>query len=488
MEPLLKAQSAPPSFRRALGLLDGILLVSGVMIGSGIFIVSADISRTVGGAGWMMLVWLIGGFMTIVAAVSYGELSGMYPRAGGQYVYLREAYNPLIGFLYGWSFFTVIETGTIAAVGVAFAKYTAYIFPSLGEEHKLFTAGSFSISVAQVVAILMIVLLSYINTKGIRNGKIIQGIFTAAKILALVALIVFGFFLGARSGIWHLNWSDAWHGFHYDEIKAAGRVTGYTGPVSTRGIELAALIGVAMVGSLFSSDAWNSVTFIAAEIKNPKKNIGLSLFFGTLIVTVIYILCNLVYMAVLPMHDIAFAGSDRVAAAASWFIFGKYGAIVIAVMIMVSTFGCVNGLVLSGARVYYTMAEDGLFFKRTANLNRQGVPAYGLWIQCIWASLLCLSGRYNDLLNYVIFVVLIFYVLTIVGIYRLRKKYPDAERPYKAFGYPVLPAIYILLAILICVSLLLYRPAYTWPGLIIVLLGIPIYYFVLNRSKSKPIP
>lgn len=477
-----KAESSG-SFLSALGLFDGVMLVSGVMIGSGIFITSADIARTVGGAGWMLVVWLIGGFMTITAAVSYGELSAMYPKAGGQYVYLREAYNPLIAFLYGWAFFAVIETGTIAAVAVAFAKYTAYILPQLGEDKILFSMQGFSVSVAQVVAILIIVILSYINSKGIRNGKIIQGVFTCAKILALALLIGFGFFLGARSGIWSENWAHAWRGFHYDEL--TGSAAGYTQAIASHGMELIALVGVAMVGSLFSSDAWNSVTFIAAEMKNPRRNVGLSLFLGTLLVTIIYVLCNLVYMSVLSMHDIAFAKADRVAATASYYIFGASGAVIIAVMIMVSTFGCNNGLILSGARVYYTMAQDGLFFKRTARLNKHGVPAYGLWIQCIWASVLCLSGRYNDLLNYIIFVVLIFYVLTIAGIYILRKKYPDAKRPYRAAGYPVLPAIYIVLAFVICLALLVYRPTYTWPGLIIVLIGIPLYFLFLRSGSGK---
>ncbi|HUX83758.1 MAG TPA: amino acid permease [Chitinophagaceae bacterium] len=463
------------SFRRSLGLLDGILLVSGVMIGSGIFLVSAEISRTVGSAGLMMLVWVIGGLMTIAAAVSYGELSGMFPRAGGQYVYLREAFNPLIGFLFGWSFFAVIETGTIAAVAVAFAKYAAFIYPSLGEEHKILTLGSFSISVAQVIAIGLVLLLSYINTRGIQSGKWIQAIFTTAKILSLVILILFGFLIGAKAGIWHSNWMNAWSGFHYQ---------GMGNKVPLHGLELVAFIGVAMVGSLFSSDAWNSVTFIAAEIRRPERNIGLSLLFGTLIVTVIYILCNLVYLAVLPMHSIATAPADRVAASASLFIFGKGGALLIALMIMVSTFGCVNGLVLSGARVYYTMACDGLFFKKTSRLNGKGVPAYGIWIQCAWAAILCFSGKYNDLLTYVIFVVLIFYALTIAGIFRLRRFKPDIPRPYKAFGYPWIPGIYILFASAICVSLFIFKPANTWPGLVIVLLGIPLYYFL--RRSHKP--
>lgn len=481
MDPGTKAH--PGTFRRSLGLLDGILLVSGVMIGSGIFIVSADISRTVGSAGLLMLVWVLGGFMTVTAAVSYGELSAMFPKAGGQYVYLREAYNPLIGFLFGWSFFLVIETGTIAAVAVAFAKYTAFLLPALGEDHRILELGGFSVSVAQSVAILLIVGLSYINTRGIRSGKVIQAFFTTAKILALAALIVFGIILGARAGFWHANWIGAWKGFHYRRIQNGLMQNAYSAPIPIKGWQLLGMLGVAMVGSLFSSDAWNSVTFIAGEIRNPQRNIGLSLFFGTLIVTVIYILCNMVYLSVLPLHSIAFAPADRVAASASQQIFGGMGTALIAGMIMVSTFGCVNGLVLSGARVYYTMAQDGLFFRRTSRLNEAGVPSFGLWIQCVWASILCLSGRYSDLLNYVIFVVLIFYVLTIWGIFRLRKNRPELPRPYRAFGYPVLPALYMILALAICLSLLRYQPEYTWPGLIIVLIGIPVYYLILRKSK-----
>lgn len=479
--PLIKSQS-DSSFKRSLGLFDGVMLVSGVMIGSGIFLTSAEISRTVGGAGWMMLVWIIGGFMTIIGAMSYGELSALYPRAGGQYVFLREAYNPLIGFLYGWAYFIVIECGTIAAVAVAFAKYLAFIVPGLSETHYLLSIGSFHVSIAQVIAISLIILLSFINTKGINKGRLIQGIFTVAKILGLALLIIFG--LGAiRSGILSANWADAWKGFHYDTIRTGSASVTFSQAISTHGIELIGLIGVAMVGSLFSSDAWNSVTMIASEVKNPKRNVARSLFLGTLLVTVIYILCNLVYISVLSIHDIAFAPADRVAASASYYIFGSTGAIIIAVIIMVSTFGCNNGLILSGARVYYTMAEDKLFFSKTARLNKHGVPEHGIWMQCIWASLLCLSGTYSDLLNYIIFVVLIFYVLSIAGIFILRKKYPDAERSYKAPGYPFLPALYIVLAIAICMALLVYRPLYTWPGLILVVLGIPLYYFLL---KNKP--
>jgi APA family basic amino acid/polyamine antiporter len=473
------------SFKRSLGVFDGVMLVSGSMIGSGIFLTSAEISRTVGGAGWMLLVWIIGGFMTIVGALSYGELSSLYPKVGGQYVFLREIYNPLVAFLYGWAFFTVIECGTIAAVAVAFAKYLAYIFPGVGEDHYLLTLGGFHVSIAQVVAIALIVVLSYVNTKGINKGRLIQGIFTVAKILALGLVIVCGLW-AIRSGVLSANWADAWKGFHYDTIRTGSTSVSFTEAISMHGTELIGLLGVAMVGSLFSSDAWNSVTLIASEVKNPRRNVARSLFFGTLVVTIIYILINVVYVSVLPMKDIAFAPADRVAASASYFIFGEAGAVLIAVMIMISTFGCNNGLILSGARVYYTMAEDRLFFPKTAKLNAHGVPEYGIWIQCIWASLLCLSGTYSDLLNYIIFVVLLFYIMSIAGIYILRRRNPDAERTYRAPGYPVLPAVYILLAAVICISLLIYRPLYTWPGLGLVIIGIPLYYILARKNKNRP--
>ena len=476
------AASSEQGFKRNVSLFDGIMLVSGVMIGSGIFLTSAEISRTVGGMGWVLLVWLLGGFMTIVGAMSYGELSALYPKAGGQYVYLREAYNPLVGFLYGWAYFAVIECGTIAAVAVAFAKYLAFIIPGLGEDNILFSAGFLDISVAQLIAIASIVVLSYINTQGINKGRIIQSAFTVAKVLALICLIGFG--LGAvRSGVLLVNWSNAWEGFHYN-LTRQGTGNSYSDALPIGGIELVGLIGVAMVGSLFSSDAWNSVTSIASEVKNPKKNVAKSLFLGTLLVTVVYFLCNFVYVGVLPMKEIAFAPADRVAASAALYIFGGTGAVVIAVMILVSTFGCNNGLILSGARVYYTMARDGLFFPKTGRLNKHGVPAYAIWIQCIWASILCLSGRYSDLLNYIIFVVLLFYILTIIGIYILRVKQPGLERIYKAPGYPILPAIYIFMAAVVCVSLFILRPYYTWPGLILVIIGIPLYYLMKRKYRK----
>lgn len=476
------------SFKPTLGLLDATMIVAGSMIGSGIFIVSSDIARNVGSAGWLIFVWLLTGFMTLTAALSYGELSAMYPKAGGQYVYLKEAYNPLIGFLYGWSFFAVIQTGTIAAVGVAFSKFAAYIFPSLSEKRILLDLGYFQISSAQLVAILVVVILSYINTRGVKEGKLIQTTFTLAKLLALFGLIIFGFLIGAKAGIWEANWADAWSFGKLAKTEAGDEIV-YVGETVKKTFYenwpvIIGALSAAMVGSVFSSDAWNNVTFIAGEIKRPEKNIGLSLFLGTLIVTIIYVSANLMYTAVLPINEIAFAQDDRVAVAASQNIFGSVGTIVIALMIMVSTFGCNNGLILSGARVYYTMAKDGLFFSSVGRLNKNGVPAKALWIQCAWASLLCLSGKYGDLLDYVVFVVLIFYVLTIIGIFKLRRSNPDAHRPYKAFGYPILPALYILLATAMCFALLYTKPKFASFGLLIVLIGIPIYYLAVARKSE----
>jgi APA family basic amino acid/polyamine antiporter len=471
------------SFKPTLGLLDATMLVAGSMIGSGIFIVSADITRNVGSAGWLIAVWLLTGFMTLTAALSYGELSAMFPKAGGQYVYLKESYNKLTGFLYGWSFFSVIQTGTIAAVGVAFCKFAAYFFPFLemNESDILFLIGPFKIYPAQFVSIFIIILLTYINTKGVQGGKMIQTVFTVTKLLSLFGLIVFGFILGAKAEVWNSNWTDAW------TMKSMTKGTGELSAsiiAPVLGAGALGAIAASMVGSIFSSDAWNNVTFIAGEIKNPQKNIGLSLFLGTLIVTLIYVSANLMYLSVLPLDQIAFAESDRVAVTASKIIFGGIGTYIIAAMIMVSTFGCNNGLILAGARVYYTMAQDGLFFKKAGTLNKNAVPAWALWSQCIVASLLCLSGRYGDLLDMVSFIVVIFYVLTIAGIFILRKTRPDLPRPYKAFGYPVLPAIYMLMGISFCVLLIIYKPQFTWPGLIITLLGIPLYYIAVRNAKK----
>jgi basic amino acid/polyamine antiporter, APA family len=466
-------------FQRSLTLLDGALLVIGSMIGSGIFIVSAGIAQAVGSAGWLIVVWLISGFITLTAALSYGELSGMYPHAGGQYVYLREAFGKLYGFLYGWSFFAVIQTGTIAAVGVAFGKFAGYLNPQLGDEHILMGAATgFHISAAQLIGIFIIVFLTFLNTLGVKSGKWIQFVFTFAKIAAMAALIIFGFIFFKDHNTWHINWQDAWMG------KAIGGDALVITHESLSGGALIVALCTAMVGALFSSDAWNSVTFIAGEIKRPERNIGLSLFIGTLVVTLLYVSMNFMYLNVMSVSEIAHAPSERVATAAALKIFGSDGAKIIALLIMVSTFGCNNGLILSGARVYYTMAKDGLFLPAAKTLNSKGVPGKALWMQCFWACVLCLSGKYGDLLDFIIFTVLIFYILTIGGIFKLRRTNPDHPRPYKAFGYPVIPAIYIALASFICIVLLKYKPNYTWPGLIIVLAGLPVYY-LLNRRAAK---
>ncbi|MBM3444051.1 MAG: amino acid permease [Bacteroidetes bacterium] len=468
------------AFKPSLGLLDATMIVAGSMIGSGIFIVSADIVRHVGSPGWLIAVWAITGFMTLSAALSYGELSGMFPKAGGQYVYLKEAYNPLIGFLYGWSFFSVIQTGTIAAVGVAFAKFAGYFIPSLNmvDENALLNLGFVKIYPAQLLAIFLVILLTYINTKGIREGKLIQTTFTVSKLLALFGLIVCGFLFVDLN-----HWSDNWSkGFISQSaiIDANGNITWN----AIGGITLLGAIAASMTGSIFSSDAWNNVTFIAGEIKNPKRNIGLSLFLGTLLVTLIYVATNLMYLYVIPFDKIAQPEEDRLAVAAASIIFGAAGRSIIAILIMVSTFGCLNGLVLAGARVYYTMAQDGLFFKKAGVLNQNAVPQWALWSQAVVGSILCLSGKYGQLLDMVSFVVVIFYVLTIIGIFILRRKRPDVERPYKAFGYPLLPLVYIAMGLTFCGLLIVFKPEYTWPGLIITLLGIPLYFFALKTNRS----
>lgn len=455
-------------FKRELKLLDGIMLVIGSMIGSGIFIVSAAMTLQVGSSGWLILAWVLSGIITVIAAVSYGELSGMFPKAGGQYVYLKEAYNKLIAFLYGWSFFAVIQTGTIAAVGVAFAKFTAYIYPPFSDQNILWEIGSFKLNAAQLVSIGTIILLTYFNSRGVKNGKRLQTFFTFIKIASLIGLIVLGFVLAAKADVWNANWENAWSAQTYDTTTQSWLPIG--------GTVLLSALAASMVGSLFSSDAWNGVTFISGEIQYPKRNVGLSLFLGTFIVTIIYILANLMYLAVMPLEAMAFAPSERVAVAASEFIFGETGTYIIAIMIMISTFACNNGLIMAGARVYYAMAKDRLFFRKAEKLNGYNVPGWGLWIQCIWASVLCLTGKYGDLLDYVMIIVIIFYILTIAGIFILRKKMPNAERPYKAFGYPILPAIYIVLASLICMALLIDKTSTCGWGVLIMLTGIPIYY------------
>lgn len=469
----MKQEENAKQFKRELNLLDATLLVVGSMVGSGIFIVSADIARHTGSAGWLILVWIIGGFMTLTAALSYGELSGMYPKAGGQYVYLKEAYNPLTAFIYGWSLFAVIQTGTIAAVGVSFYKFLAYFVPGVSEDIVLFSIGSFKVSPAQILAIGLIFILTYINTKGVKSGKWIQLVFTLTKIASIAGLIIFGF-IYFKADVVRINWSDA---FQLKKILPDGSSLSYHNLPAFGGA-----IASALVGAIMSYEAWNNVTFVAGEINNPKRNIGLSLLLGTLLVTLIYVLLNLMFTMVLPLTEIATPEKDRVGIAASQAIFGSNGTAIIALLIMVATFGCNNGLILAGARVYYSMAKDGLFFKKTAKLNQHAVPAYALWIQFVMASILCLSGQYGDLLDMITFIAVLFYVLTIIGIYILRVKKPDLERPYKAIGYPVLPAIYIVLGLSFCVLLIIYKPYFTWPGLIIALIGIPLYY--LNKRQQ----
>ena len=464
-------------FKSSLGLMDATMLVAGSMIGSGIFIVSADIARNTGSVGWLMLVWAITGFMTLTAALSYGELSAMFPKAGGQYIYLREAYNPLVSFVFGWTFFTVIQTATIAAVGVAFAKFTAFLLPQLDEDVILFDLGFLQISAAQLVAIAVILLLTAVNTRGVNSGKAVQTSITVVKIVSLLGLILFGLF-AFNSDVWQSNWlsGDVWN---LRRLNADGSLADYT--------TFAALgaIAAGMVGAIFSSDSWHASSSVAGEIKNPGRNVGLSLALGTIIVTVVYLLTNLMYTGVLTMEQMASADKDRVAMAAAQEIFGPIGITVIAIMIMVSTFGCNNGLIMAGARVYYSMAEDGLFFKKVGLLNKAAVPGVALWLQCIIASLWCLSGKYGDLLDMISSVVVIFYVLAIIGIFRLRKSRPDIPRPYKAFGYPVLPMIYIVMGIAFIVLMAVYKPTYTWSGIIIAAIGIPVYYMIRKKPVLK---
>jgi APA family basic amino acid/polyamine antiporter len=457
-------------FKRSLGLVDAVMLVSGSMIGSGIFIVSAGMMRDLGSAAWMITAWVVAGLLTIMAALSYGELSGMMPKAGGQYVYIQRAFGKVPAFMYGWTVFTVIQTGVIAAVAVAFAKFTAVFFPALSVDNILFDLGLFKVSAAQLFAIASIVLLTWFNSRGVQNGKWLQTIFTSAKIMALLALIILGLLVAGRTGVLGANFSGGWNAFStvFDK-SGASTITPLTG------IAMISALGLAMVGSLFSSDAWNNVTFIAGEIKEPQRNLPLSLFFGTLIVTVLYILANVVYLGLLPAHDIMTAANDRVGTAAASMIFGDAAVAIMAALIMVSTFGCNNGCILAGGRLYYAMAKDGLFFHKAGTLNNSSVPGFALWIQCIWASVLCLSGTYGALLNYVTFASLLFYIVTIAGLFRLRSKEPDAPRPYRAFGYPWLPAAYIICAALFCVNLLIRTPVEAGAGLGIVLLGGLVY-------------
>ena len=484
------------TFVRGLGLLDSTMLVAGSMIGSGIFIVSSIIARQVGSPGWLLVVWIVTGILTLMAALSYGELAAMMPKAGGQYVYLREAFSPLWGFLYGWTLFLVIQTGTIAAVAVGFARYMGVLVPGISESKYLiapirFGGYALSLSTAQLVGLAMIALLTFMNTRGLKVGKLVQNVFTTAKTGALIALILLGIIVGLNSGVGAANFSNFWS--LREGLQDVGE--GLTA-ATTFGLFVA--ICVAQTNSLFSADAWNNITFTAGEVINPRRNVPLSLALGTFLVIGLYLLANVAYLAALPFAAIQNAPSDRVASETANVIFPGTGATIMAVAIMISTFGCNNGLILAGARAYYAMARDGLFFRRVGELNEYHVPAWGLIIQGIWAGVLVLprtvktdatgavtgyGNLYGNLLDYVISAALIFYILTIFGIYLLRKKRPDAERPYKAFGYPVVPALYIIGASVILGVLFVYQTATTWPGLMIVLAGVPVYFL---WRKSDP--
>ena len=510
--PAVETNTAPPerTFRQGLGLVDSTMLVAGSMIGSGIFIVSADIARQVGSAGWLLAVWLVTGVLTVSAALCYGELAAMMPRAGGKYVYLREAYGPLWGFLYGWTFFLVIQTGIIAAVAVAFARFfgvvapaispTAWIVPPINVSANY----AVSLSTQQCAAMLIIILLSFINSRGLQIGRLIQNFFTSAKTLALLGLVLIGLLLAHNPAAIKANFSDLWTPRGVTPVSAD---LPFVPSVSATAGAFGLLVAfcVAQVGSLFSSDAWYNVTFTAAEVKNPRRQIPIALAAGTGLVTMLYLLANLSYLCLLPLDQIQNAPDDRVATAAIEPVFSGAGPAIMAVAIMVSTFGCNNGLILAGARVYYAMARDGLFFRAASRLNDRGVPGFGLGLQCLWACLLVLprtrlhdglgapkldpltgaevyGNLYSNLLDYVVFAVLIFYVLTIFSLFVLRRKRPDAPRPYRAIGYPVVPALYIASASLILLVLLLYRTQTTWPGLLIVLAGVPAYLLWHRRG------
>jgi APA family basic amino acid/polyamine antiporter len=475
--------------KRSLNLFDTTLLVAGSMIGSGIFIVSADIARVVGSAGWLLVVWILSGVITLFAALSYGELAGMMPQAGGQFVYIKKAFGDLTAFVYGWTVFLVIQTGVIAAVAVAFAKFTGVFIPFFEEGNVMFQILNLKITSAQLLAIFIIALLTFINTRGIENGKAIQRIFTSAKLIALSALIIVGIYYGFHTDVFSQNMSHAW-----DAKQLNIDVTIPGGFTSLSGMSLATALGLAMIGSLFSSDAWNNVTFIAGEVEKPQRNIPLGLFLGVSIVTLIYVLANVSYLCLLPLQGttngatvmeqgIMFAQKDRVGTAALFVMFGDVAKYLMAALIMVSTFGCNNGLILAGSRLFQSMAKDGLFFKNAEKLNKFNVPSNAMIFQAIWASLLCLSGSYGDLLDYCTFSSLIFYIITIAGLFVLRKKMPHAERPYKAFGYPIIPALYIILTTLVCVDLLVYKTFNCGMGLLIITLGIPVY-FMFKRTKN----
>ncbi len=509
-----QSDGGAPQFQQRLGLFDATMLVAGSMIGSGIFLVSADIARDVGSTGWLMLVWLLTGVITIIGALSYAELAAMMPHAGGQYVYLRESFGSLWGFLYGWTVFLVIQPGSIAAVAVAFAKYLGVLVPSLGTDQILvrvsninfaikgtlpwmsepltfFERTEFTISSGQLVAVGVIVFLTWLNNLGVEHGRWIQNVFTIAKTIGLVMLIGLGLTVAVQPAVMTANWSNLWDGIETTPRFAAVQKLTSVGPTLTAWM----VIGAAMVGSLFSADAWNNVTFTAGETRNPRRNIPLSLVIGTVLVIGLYMLANVAYLAALPIQGdaagatplergIAFAKDDRVATAVLEQVSPSLGVPAMAVAIMISTFGCVNGMILMGARLYYAMAKDGLFFKPCGELNFRGVPTIGLLLQAAWAVALVFSGTYGELLDYVIFACLLFYALTVSGLFVLRKTRPDAERPYRTWGYPIVPALYVLMCVAVMLDLLIVKPIYTWPGLLIVAAGVPVYFVWKRRSVA----
>ena len=470
LPPSSQDQNDAPQLVKGLGFLSATTLVMGSMIGSGIFIVSADIARKVDSPALLIAAWLITGFLTVVGALSYGELAAMMPRAGGQYVYLREAFGPLWGFLYGWTLFLVIQTGTIAAVGVAFGKFLGHFFPAVSAQNWIFhISGNAGLNTQNLAGILIIILLTVVNIFGVRTGAFVQNIFTIAKVSALLGLVVVALLVGRNAEAVSANFSNFWQwpALHKVEVGTSGAVA-MVGTLT--------ILAISQVGSLFASDAWNNVTFTAGEVRNPSRNLPLSLALGSGIVTLLYVSINIIYLNVVPLSAIQTAPADRVGTLVMQHMFGATGASLMAIAILLSTFGCNNGLILAGSRVYYAMAQDRLFFQAVGKLHpKYKVPMISLLVQCVWTCLLSLSGTYNDLLEYIIFAVLVFYILTIAALFRLRWTRPQADRPYRAFGYPVLPAIYIVVALFIDVVLLLYKPQYTWPGLIIVLLGIPVY-------------
>ncbi len=475
-------QKSENQFSKELSLLDSTMIVIGSMIGSGIFIVSADVARYLGGAGWVLLAWIVTGIVTLIGALSYGELAGMMPKVGGQFIYLKESYNSLVAFLFGWCTFLVIQTGTIAAVAVAFARYTGVLIPFFSETNILIDFGFLQISATQLLAVFSIIILSIINLRGVKEAKFVQLILTLVKSIALLGIILIGIMVAWHWDKFTGNWATAWNSYTTEIVD--GEISQY----EISGIALWSAFGLALVGPLFSSSAWNNITYTAAEIKNPKRDIPRSLFYGTLLVSGLYILANITYQMVLPVaglpngkdvisRGIMFASNDRVGTAAAEMIFGNIGTIIMAIFIMISTFGCNNGLILSGSRVYYAMAKENLFFKKAGNLNKNGVPGFSIIMQSIWASLLCLSGTYGKLLDYTVFTILIFYFLTILGIFILRKKQPNTERPYKAFGYPIIPIIYLVFAFVMCINLLVNKTFTSLAGLGIVATGFVVYYF-----------